>query len=79
MTSINDKDIGVRLNHECGSDFVLKSKREPMSLTSKLPSKVACFDGDAKRLIYLHRVKNKAPAIIDGDKQFALIMHYIKV
>ena len=50
---INERDIGVRLNHECGSDFVLKSKREPMSLTPKMPNRVACLDGDAQRLVYI--------------------------
>ena len=79
VTIVNDKDIGVRLNHDCGSDFVLKSKREPMSLNPKMPNRVACFDGDAQRLVYIQRIKNKPPKILDGDKQFGLIMHYIKL
>ena len=35
VTLINDReeDVGIRLNHECGSEFVLRNQREPMSLT----------------------------------------------
>ena len=44
-----------------------------------MSKKVVSFDGDAQRLVYFSRVKNKAPLVIDGDKQFCLIMHYIKL
>ena len=37
--------------------------------------KVACFDGDADRLIYFKNAGK--PIIIDGDKQFSLLMLYI--
>ena len=41
-------------------------------------NKAASFDGDADRLIYWIRSENPRPHIIDGDKQFAFIMTYIK-
>ena len=44
-----------------------------------MPNRVACLDGDAQRLVYIQRIKNKPPQILDGDKQFGLIMHYIKL
>jgi len=37
---------------------------------------VACFDGDADRLIYFRRTDDK-PVVIDGDKQFSLLMMYV--
>ena len=39
-------------------------------------AKVACFDGDADRLIYFRKVDGK-PVVIDGDKQFSLLMMYV--
>ena len=44
-----------------------------------MPDKVAAFDGDADRLMYFKRGKDaaKTPLIIDGDKQFSLIMMYV--
>ena len=45
-----------------------------------MPDKVASFDGDADRLIYFKRGKDSAstPVVIDGDKQFSLLMMYVK-
>ena len=39
--------------------------------------KCISFDGDADRQIYFYGDENKKISIIDGDKQFALIMMYI--
>ena len=36
------------------------------------------FDGDADRQIYFYGDQDSNLTIIDGDKQFALIMMYIK-
>lgn len=41
-------------------------------------TKSCSFDGDADRLIYFTKGKSSKPTVIDGDKQFALIMMYIK-
>lgn len=41
-------------------------------------AKCACFDGDADRLIYYYVDSESGNLkIIDGDKQFALIINYI--
>ena len=74
-TNIDDPSI---LNEGCGAEFVHKDQVEPSEMTSQMPERVACFDGDADRLMYFKRGKNIAkPEIIDGDKQFTLIMAYI--
>ena len=41
--------------------------------------RIASFDGDADRLMYMKRAKSsiERPEVIDGDKQFTLIMAYI--
>jgi phosphomannomutase len=47
-------------------------------MTSQMPERVACFDGDADRLMFFRRGKHSPkPEIIDGDKQFTLIMAYV--
>jgi len=40
--------------------------------------KCASFDGDADRLVYFFQGEDSKLRIIDGDKQFALIMMYIR-
>lgn len=42
--------------------------------------KCAAFDGDADRLVYFIKGKGEDSKIkiVDGDKQFALIMMYIR-
>ena len=61
-------NIHAKLNHECGAEFVQRNRMEPMELTQNMPDKVACFDGDASRLIYFKRNNNRIPLVIDGDK-----------
>ena len=80
ITLINtDTKNKAKLNEGCGAEFVHKEMTEPNELTNDMPSKVACFDGDADRLIYFKRTgAKKNPLIIDGDKQFAFIMMYVK-
>ena len=69
----------AKLNEGCGAEYVHKDMKEPTELTSTMPAKCAAFDGDADRLIYFKRMgANKSPSIIDGDKQFATLMMYIK-
>ena len=70
------------LNEGCGAEFVHKESKLPSDYTSASPFKGACFDGDADRLIYFRRqgddVGSEANlAVIDGDKQFCLLMFYI--
>lgn len=40
--------------------------------------KFVAFDGDADRQIYFYKKDNGQFGIVDGDKQFILIMKYIK-
>ena len=41
-------------------------------------TKCVCFDGDADRQIYYYGNDERKIYMIDGDKQFAFIMMYIK-
>lgn len=47
-----------------------------MNKVNEKINKFASFDGDADRLIYFMK-KGDTPLVIDGDKQFALLMFYI--
>lgn len=79
---INDDSSPERLNEECGAEFVHKDQKFPLKFDElgRAGLKCASFDGDADRLIYFFQnvAGDKTPAIIDGDKQFTLIMLYIK-
>jgi phosphoacetylglucosamine mutase len=67
-----------RLNSNCGAEFVHKEVEFPSEADSVEKDKFAAFDGDADRLIYFFRDgSDKKPYVMDGDKQFALLMDYI--
>lgn len=68
------------LNEECGAEYVHKDQKFPLDFKGAVGAKCASFDGDADRLIYFYKASDDAttPTIIDGDKQFALILMYIK-
>ncbi|TNV80721.1 hypothetical protein FGO68_gene10832 [Halteria grandinella] len=83
VTIINDDEKPDLLNEECGAEYVHKDQQLPHNFALKggRPGiKCASFDGDADRLIYFYQRTegDKVPVIIDGDKQFALILMYIK-
>lgn len=69
------------LNDECGAEFVHKDQKLPLQYSEEkhIGKKCASFDGDADRLIYFYQdTYSKKLVIIDGDKQFAFIVMYIK-
>lgn len=69
------------VNHECGAEFVQKDIQYPTEYDlNSSPTKGCSFDGDADRLIYFRKGtgKNERVDVIDGDKQFALIMMYVR-
>ena len=72
------------LNEGCGAEFVHKESKLPDNYASGCPLKGACFDGDADRLIYFKRKDVNvagprfAASVIDGDKQFCLLMLYVE-
>ena len=57
MINININDPS-KLNKGCGAEWVHKDQTEPTEMTSSMPERVACFDGDADRLIYFLRGKD---------------------
>lgn len=65
------------LNENCGAEYVHKDGKLPPGVDSSSPKKAACFDGDADRLIYFKNLEGEKPIIIDGDKQFSLLMLYV--
>lgn len=77
---INDDPLPTMLNEECGAEYVHKDQKFPLNFKAEVGGKCASFDGDADRLIYFYKESEGAttPTIIDGDKQFALILMYIK-
>jgi len=77
---INDDPVPTMLNEECGAEYVHKDQKFPLDFKGAVGAKCASFDGDADRLIYFYKSKEDSatPTIIDGDKQFALILMYIK-
>mmetsp|Transcript_27104 Transcript_27104/g.36205 ORF Transcript_27104/g.36205 Transcript_27104/m.36205 type:complete len:165 (-) Transcript_27104:395-889(-) len=64
------------LNEGCGAEFVHKEAKLPSGVDESSPKKAASFDGDADRLMYFKNLGAK-PVIIDGDKQFSLLMLYV--
>lgn len=72
-TDTNNPEL---LNEGCGAEFVHKEAKLPTGVDANSPKKAACFDGDADRLIYFKNVGER-PVVIDGDKQFSLLMLYV--
>ncbi len=69
-------DHAEPLNENCGAEYVHKEGKLPTDINASSPKKAASFDGDADRLMYFKNLGEK-PVIIDGDKQFALLMLYV--
>lgn len=69
-----------KLNEDCGAEFVHKEQKFPLEYQSEKHKgfKCASFDGDADRLIYFYESQQGKLEIMDGDKQFVLIVLYIK-
>jgi phosphoacetylglucosamine mutase len=74
-TEISNKKL---LNYDCGAEYIHKENRFPSNFDDS--AKACAFDGDADRLIYFSKrtSEDTRPTVIDGDKQFALIMTYVK-
>ena len=67
------------LNEGCGAEFVHKEQSVPENFSKADHKEIKCvsFDGDADRQIYFYVTEAGELKILDGDKQFALIMKYI--
>ena len=76
-TLINDSEKPDHLNDNCGAEHVQKEQKLP-SNWNHVGKKCMSFDGDADRQMYFYQGEDGKLEIIDGDKQFALIMMYIK-
>ena len=73
-TDVNTKEI---LNADCGAEYIHKEVRLPTNFEKTNNLTCCAFDGDADRLVYFTKDKSQKLAVIDGDKQFALIALYI--
>ena len=77
-TSVTKTEL---LNKDCGAEFVHKEQKTPENLdwaNMKDCAKCVSFDGDADRQIYFYTDEDENIKILDGDKQFAIILTYIK-
>lgn len=77
VTLVNDSDDPILLNVDCGAEHVKNRKLPAGWDESDAESKYVSFDGDADRIIYFYGTSDNQAVIIDGDKQFALIMQFI--
>ena len=68
------------LNFKCGAEHIHKDQTAPTGWSPETHAGKKCvsFDGDADRQMYYFGDDKGTFKIIDGDKQFALIMMYIK-
>lgn len=68
------------LNEECGAAYVQLDQKLPRDWDPKKHANKKCvsIDGDADRQIYFYANENSEMTIIDGDKQFAFIIEYIR-
>ena len=80
ITMINFDKSPAKLNDECGAEHVQKAQTFPTGWSKEAFGGKKCisFDGDADRQIYFYGDHEGKFFLIDGDKQFALIMMYIK-
>lgn len=77
-TSVSNPEL---LNKDCGAEFVHKEQKAPSNLVwanMKDCAKCVSFDGDADRQIYFYTDEDENLKILDGDKQFAIILTYVK-
>ena len=78
ITFINDEQSPENLNAGCGAEHVNKEQAAPANITKGHANlKCACFDGDADRQMYFYTDEEGKFHMMNGDKQFALIMFYI--
>ena len=77
---INCEEAPDNLNHKCGAEHIHKDQSAPTgwSPDQHAGKKCVSFDGDADRQMYYYGDEQGNFKIIDGDKQFALIMMYIQ-
>lgn len=67
-----------RLNHQCGADFVEKTRSFPVNLPETVNEMDICFslDGDADRVVAFTK-KNGKFELLNGDKIAVLLAAYI--
>ena len=78
MINTDYKDHAL-LNSKCGADHVHRQRSVPVGFSPAhhASTKWVSFDGDAGRLVYFFTDASSKLHIIDGDKQFALVMTYV--
>lgn len=80
ITLLNYEKSPENLNNLCGAEYVQKDQKLPTGWSSETHANKKCmsFDGDADRQMYFYGDEQGKLHMIDGDKQFALIMMYIQ-
>lgn len=65
------------LNLNSGADHVKNGKLPHGWTSADAFNKFVSFDGDADRIIYFYGNEESQLVVIDGDKQFGLIMEFV--
>lgn len=73
-----DQDgIHLKLNKNCGAEYVQKQKKAPLNYDSSVTRYMASVDGDADRIVYFYVNQNGEFCLIDGDKIATLLARFI--
>jgi phosphoacetylglucosamine mutase len=80
ITFLNDDKAPTHLNDDCGAEHVHAKQSLPTGWSAATHEGLKCisFDGDADRQIYYYGDAESKYQGANGDKQFALIMMYIR-
>lgn len=82
LRNIGETDLEKQyLNHECGSEYVQKDRKIPISFSAEFDHshRIAHFDGDGDRLVYTKIDKNSGKYhLLDGDKIGVLMTLFIQ-
>ncbi len=77
-SSDSESEIHLKLNKNCGAEYVQKQKKAPLNFDAKLSPYMVSVDGDADRVVYFYVDKNKGDFhLIDGDKIATLMARFI--
>ena len=58
---------------QCGADFVKAQQAPPQGIQNEVGERCASFDGDADRIVYFYKDKERKFRLVDGDKIASLV------
>lgn len=63
----------IHTHTQCGADFVKAQQAPPQGIQNEVGERCASFDGDADRIVYFYKDKEKKFRLVDGDKIASLV------